>query len=69
MKIPIDDSPVDAESIIGPFSYHWEQGLKESDAFGDVEGGCRFEMLEIVNAMQTGEEAAKIVQRLEVGMV
>ncbi len=66
VKIPLEDAPLEAESVIGSTSYHIEQGLVESDALGDCELQSKFTMLQIYRSLYTGEEASIIIQNLQV---
>ncbi len=69
IKIPVDESPLETEAVIGTAEYHIDQGLNEAEAFGDDELALKFSMLEIYKSLHTGDEAADIAEKLEVSLV
>ena len=66
VKVPVDDQSKMADSMIGTFEYHVDQGLKEADAFNDRETMCKLKMMLAQNSIRCGEDVNQIVMDLKV---
>ena len=66
VKVPVEDQSKMADSMIGTFEYHIDQGLKEADAFNDGETMCKLKMMLVQNSIRCGEDVDHIVMDLKV---